>query len=231
MLEQSLEERAVVHAALAEPHRLAIVDALGLTDLTPSTLAQRLAINSNLIAHHVQVLVEAGVVERRVSSGDHRRRYLHLRNEVLEGLLLSTRMEVVKVLFVCTQNSARSQLAAALWYQIFGRPATSAGTHPAVRIHPLAIEVASRHGLDLSRAVPQSLADMTDTHGLVITVCDQANEELANLRRDRLHWSIPDPVAMGTMEAFEDAYQQIHGQIELLVAHMSTMNNPGGWQS
>ena len=50
-------------------------------------------------------------------------------------------------MFVCTANSARSQLAAATWNQLSTIPATSAGTHPGPRIHPRAIATARRHGL------------------------------------------------------------------------------------
>ncbi|MEX2375470.1 MAG: helix-turn-helix domain-containing protein, partial [Dehalococcoidia bacterium] len=169
MREQSLEVRAAVHAALAEPHRLAIVDALRPSDLAPSTLARLLGIDSNLIAHHIQVLVDAGLVERLVSSGDHRRRYLRLRHEALDRLFLPLRLEVNRVLFVCTQNSARSQLAAALWNQVHRRPGSSAGTHPAKRIHPLAVQVASRHGLDLTSAAPHSLPAAPKFEGLLVT--------------------------------------------------------------
>ena len=53
----------------------------------------------------------------------------------------------VRVLFVCTRNSARSQLAAAAWARRSGIPAASAGTEPADRVHPRAVRVARRHGL------------------------------------------------------------------------------------
>ena len=70
--------RAHAHAALAEPHRLAIVDALALGDLSPGELGERTGQSSNLLAHHLGVLESAGLVRRRRSDGDGRRSYLTL---------------------------------------------------------------------------------------------------------------------------------------------------------
>ena len=65
----TLQTRATLHAALGEPSRLAIVDALHHSEHTPSELGQRLGMDSNLLAYHLQVLVDAGLVERLISSG------------------------------------------------------------------------------------------------------------------------------------------------------------------
>ena len=98
------------------------------------------------------------------------------------------------MLFVCTANSARSQLAAGLWTATTGAPAVSAGTHPAERVHPGAVAAARRAGLDLGDATPTSLHELRRRPPLTITVCDRAHEEL-DPEPDWLHWSIPDPVA------------------------------------
>jgi ArsR family transcriptional regulator, arsenate/arsenite/antimonite-responsive transcriptional repressor / arsenate reductase (thioredoxin) len=97
-----------------------------------------------------------------------------------------------QVLFVCSHNSARSQLAAALWTARTGGVATSAGTHPADRVHPGAVAAATRAGLDLSDAEPRML-DADEQADLVVTVCDQAHEEL-DPDPGWWHWSLPDPV-------------------------------------
>ena len=73
-----LARRATVHAALADPARLRISDALADTDLSPSELAAMLAMPSNLLAHHLGVLERAGIIIRRRSQGDRRRTYLRL---------------------------------------------------------------------------------------------------------------------------------------------------------
>src|SRR5205823_13371334 len=107
--------RAVVHAALGDPGRLAIVDALVLGEASPSELQRLLDMPSNLLAHHVRVLERAGVVSRHRSEGDRRRSYLRLTPGSLDALRPSpprdTVREVVRVVFVCTENSARSHLA------------------------------------------------------------------------------------------------------------------------
>jgi protein-tyrosine-phosphatase len=84
-------------------------------------------------------------------------------------------------LFVCTRNSARSQLAAALWTRISNIPSTSAGTHPADRIAQGAIEVARRHGVDLADLSPRRLDRVAHAEDFVVTVCDNAHEELPGL--------------------------------------------------
>ena len=91
-----------------------------------------------------------------------------------------------RVLFVCTRNSARSQLAAALWQQVSEIPSTSAGTHPADRIAQGAIDVARRHGVDLADLPPRRLDEVADEEDFVVTVCDNAHEELPGPGRDPL---------------------------------------------
>jgi protein-tyrosine-phosphatase len=119
-------------------------------------------------------------------------------------------------MFVCSANSARSQLAAALWRQRTGGPADSAGTHPAARVHPKAIAAARRADLDLSNASPHDIADITSFPPLVVTVCDRAHEELQP-DDEWLHWSIPDPVPIGTNAAFDAALAELRDRIDTLV--------------
>ena len=148
-----LDRRAAVHAALGDPARLRIVDTLLLGDASPSELAARLGMPSNLLAHHLKVLENAGVVSRHRSEGDRRRTYLRLTGSALDQSV-PTNLAPERVVFVCTANSARSHLAAALWRRASAIPSASAGTHPAKRIDPAAIEAAHRHGLPLPRVRP-----------------------------------------------------------------------------
>jgi len=101
---------------------------------------------SNLLAHHLRVLEAAGLLTRTRSEGDRRRSYLRLQLETLDRLLPPPIATTPRVVFVCTANSARSQLAVALWQRASQVPAASAGTHPAARIHPGAVAAAARHG-------------------------------------------------------------------------------------
>ena len=167
----SVEERAARHAALGDPIRLAMVDALAVSDLTPTELQERFEMSSNLLAHHLGVLEDAGLVSRSRSSGDARRRYVRLAPGALDGVGVAPHLGSGMVLFVCTANSARSQLAAALWRQLSGTPAESAGTHPAPSISAGAVAAAKRAGLDLVNARPRLLSELrvlttTRDHGV-----------------------------------------------------------------
>jgi DNA-binding transcriptional ArsR family regulator len=174
----TLEARASVHAALADVHRLAIVDELWCSDRSPSELGAALGLRSNLVAHHLQALRAAGVIEIVRSSGDGRRRYVRLRSETLSGLAPVPAAVRGQVLFVCSANSARSPLAAAIWGELSGVPAESAGTHPASEVHPLAVAAATRAGLDLRGVRPRAVAAVEREPSLSVTVCDEAHEEL-----------------------------------------------------
>ena len=81
----TLPVRAARHAALGDPVRLTIVDELGMSDRSPVELRSMVAIESNLLAHHLDVLESVGMIRRSKSSGDGRRRYVHLVREALWG--------------------------------------------------------------------------------------------------------------------------------------------------
>jgi protein-tyrosine-phosphatase/DNA-binding HxlR family transcriptional regulator len=200
-----------VHAALGDPGRLAIVDALLLGEASPTELQQLLDMPSNLLAHHVRTLEKVGVLSRHRSEADRRRTYLTLAPGAFDTLRPIKVHDAVRVLFVCTHNSARSQLAAALWNDTSPVPATSAGTHPALAVHPGAIAAARRHRVPLAPVRPRHIDDVLrpDDADLVVTVCDAAHEELAahialtDTHSGRLHWSIPDPARTGEDTAFD----------------------------
>ena len=210
----SVEERARVHAALGDPTRLAIVDALLLGDASPSDLARDIGIPSNLLAHHLNLLADVGLVIRSRSEGDRRRTYLRLVPDTLSGLAAPRTRSARRVVFVCTHNSARSQLAAALWAEHSDVPATSAGTTPAPRIHPGARRVARRHGITLPTGRPVDVIDVVDDDDLVIAVCDLAHEHFRHPTDRRLHWSVPDPARTADDDAFEAAFADLADRID-----------------
>ena len=217
----SLERRAAVYHALGDPRRLAIVDALRLSDRSPSELAELTGLPSNLVAFHLDVLMDAEVVARTTSEGDARRRYVRLRAATLTSLDHSATSALRPdgdgdVLFVCTANSARSQLAAALWARTTGLPARSAGRSPATAVHPLAIEVARGRGLEIS-GTPHGYAELHEAPALVVSVCDRAREAGIPFDVPMLHWSVPDPV-VGDRRHFEAAFDELAVRIEALAA-------------
>lgn len=216
----SLERRARVHAALGDPVRLTIVDMLSLSDTSPGEVAHRLGLPTNLIAHHIKVLHSAGVLLRTQSEGDRRRTYLRLLPTTLDALRPPALPAAPRVVFVCTRNSARSPLAAALWAQRTRIPSASAGTEPADRVHPLAVRVARRHGLILDNTGTAHIADVVRDDDLVIAVCDSAHEHLGALSR-QLHWSVPDPAPADTDEAFDAAFAEIAVRIERLATALT----------
>jgi protein-tyrosine-phosphatase len=208
-----------MHAALADPARLQIVDTLGEGDTSPSELAVMLAMPSNLLAHHLHVLVQAGLITRRRSEGDRRRTYLQLIPRAFESLVPPAARTAQRVLFVCTANSARSHIAAALWRRASTVPVASAGTHPAARIEPGTIAAARRHRLPMRRLRPRHISDVRQHGDLVITVCDLAHEELG--RQAAVHWSVPDPVPTGDAASFDAALAELSHRVERLAPHLA----------
>ncbi|WP_300012187.1 helix-turn-helix domain-containing protein [Pseudonocardia sp.] len=213
--DEDLAHRAAMHHALGDPSRLAVVDALAFGEASPVELQSLLAMPSNLLAHHVQVLVRAGIVRRTRSEGDRRRTYLGLTPGALDALVATVGRSAPRVVFVCTQNSARSQLAAAMWNAGSPVPATSAGTRPAPRVHPGALAAARRHGVALTPTAPRRAADVLRPDDLVITVCDQAHEELG-AAPGTAHWSVADPARDGDVPAFDAAVTDLAGRISRL---------------
>ncbi|MFC7788809.1 arsenate reductase/protein-tyrosine-phosphatase family protein [Microbacterium sp. MAHUQ-60] len=208
-----LVARARRHAALAEPVRLRIMDFLMQEDLSPTELGRRLGLTSNLLAHHLNVLEAEGLIRRDRSEGDRRRSYVRLDGRPPLEPGPDRARTASRVVFVCTANSARSPLAQALWGAASSVPALSAGTHPADRVASAAVDVAARHGLDLTGAVPRLVDDRITASDLIITVCDRAHEEYPVTA---LHWSVPDPVRVGTAAAFDAAFDELEKRVSRL---------------
>jgi arsenate reductase len=132
-----------------------------------------------------------------------------------------------KVLFICTHNSARSQMAEGfLNHLAVGRfEAQSAGTEPGA-LNPLAVQVMAEEDIDISGHRAKSLdAFLSEPFDYVVTVCDDANESCPVFpnARQRLHWSFPDPSrAEGTAEqrlaVFRAVRDAIRARVEQFMA-------------
>lgn len=127
------------------------------------------------------------------------------------------------MVFVCTHNSARSQLASALWARRSRLPVASAGTHPAHRVHRRAVAVARMNGLALDDARTADVVEVVRPDDLVVAVCDNAYEELGS----PVHWSVPDPVRVDTAAAFERAYEDIERRVDRLAAALDSQSEEG----
>jgi ArsR family transcriptional regulator, arsenate/arsenite/antimonite-responsive transcriptional repressor / arsenate reductase (thioredoxin) len=213
--QQDVVSRAARHAALGDPVRLMIVEELIRSDRAPVELRHLVQIESNLLAHHLDALESVGLILRTKSTGDGRRRYVHLVPGTLDALLPRRDIAPSRAMFVCSRNSARSQLAAVLWRSLTGARAESAGTHPASRVHPGAVAAAKRIGLDLGGSTPRSLSSFRTLPPTIVTVCDQAHEELAP-NPNWLHWSITDPVVNGSASAFDATVAELRERISAL---------------
>lgn len=202
--------------------RLAIVDALMRTDRSPAELCLELGVASNLLAHHLDVLDDVGIIRREASAGDRRRRYVRLVPDALPTLPVAATQLPSRVVFLCTANSARSQLAAALWMARTGRNAASAGTHPALRVHRGAVAAARRAGVSLTGAEPRTIDadELLRPDIQVVTVCDRAHEELPRTA-GWWHWSIPDPVTDSSPAAFDRVVTELDTRIRTLL-HTTT---------
>ncbi|MER7213699.1 helix-turn-helix domain-containing protein [Streptosporangium sp. NPDC000239] len=219
-------ERLALHQALADPARLAIIDALAVGDLSPGELGHALDLPSNLLSHHLRVLTQVGLITRGRSHADRRRVYIRLIPSALEALNQRRVVTAPRVVFVCTRNAARSPLAAALWTSRSAVPVTSAGTQPGPRLNPRAIDTARRHGLSLERHGTADVRDVLTPHDLVVAVCDNAYEHLAPGLR-QVHWSIPDPGPVDTDEIFEDVLALLAERVDRLATLTGPTTAPG----
>ena len=209
--------RAQRHAALGDPVRLAIVDELAASDRAPVELQRLTNIPSNLLAHHLDVLEQVGLITRSRSSGDGRRRYVHLHRDALAGLNPGHRRAAQPALFVCTHNSARSSWPLPCGPSSPNSPPTApAPTRPTRSIPAPSLPPAAL-GLDLTNARPKLLDDVKTRPALVVTVCDRAHE---HLEPDPawLHWSVPDPVANPGRAAFDATVTELRSRIAGLLA-------------
>ncbi len=134
----------------------------------------------------------------------------------------------LRILFVCTANSARSQIA----HEVLNRKAggrfvaESAGSHPADRVHPMAIQALERHGYRWTDRRPRDVSAAAESEwDLVITVCDRAREACPIVpgRPITAHWGIPDPAAVeGTdaekQRAFDEAFLTLSRRVDLLLS-------------
>ena len=123
-----------------------------------------------------------------------------------------------RVLFLCTHNSARSQMAEGFLRRLAGNrfEATSAGTQ-ATRVHPLALRVMAEVGIDLGTHTSKTVDQLLDQPwDYVITVCDRANERcpLFPGQTTRLHWSFEDPSqATGSADQRLATFRRVRDEI------------------
>jgi arsenate reductase (thioredoxin) len=134
----------------------------------------------------------------------------------------------IRILVLCTGNSARSQMAEGLFRELGGDKVDvqSAGTQPAAQVNPFAIQAMAKRGIEISSQFPKMVDPMlSQRFDYVITVCDQANESCPIFpgRVERIHWSFADPATVpGSYEdklaAFRTTRDGLEGNIRAFLA-------------
>ena len=232
---------------LADPVRWHLLVELGQSDRRVGELADLTGRPQNLVSYHLGELRRAGIVSARRSSADGRDVYYRSDTETCRALLVeagrSIRAPAVRggrpatgpprprrrprVLFVCTGNSARSQMAEALTehHSSGAVEARSAGSHPK-ELHPQAVRAMGERGVDITGRSAKPLSRFARTRfDRVVTLCDRVREVCPRFPGDpvTVHWSIPDPAAdPGGYPAFARVADDIERRVALLLEHLAT---------
>ena len=229
---------------VAHPVRWRILEALVESDRAVRELTQLVGEPQNLVSYHLRQLREGGLVAARRSSADARDSYyaidlVHCQNQLQAvggalhpGLRLAPVPEPARhsdrprrVLFLCTGNSARSQVAEALLEQMSDGTieAASAGSNPKP-LHPNAVRLLRKRGIDISDRRSKHLDEFAgERFDAVITLCDRVREVCPEFpRHPRLvHWSIPDPALEGsTNRASYPAFERTAAELESRIGYL-----------
>lgn len=237
---------------LAHAIRWQLLTTLAASDRRVQELVYLLQQPQNLISYHLRLLKDAQIVRERRSSADGRDIYYSLDVEHLHKLyrvsgqtlhpaLIYTEPwaeqantphvedeQLFRVLFLCTHNSARSQLAEGILRAGGGSlvEVFSAGSQPS-NIHPLAIRAAHTFNIDLNGQRSKHMAEFAgQTFDYVITVCDQVREVCPVFPNEphQIHWSFPDPAAMtgSEVEQFQ-AFLQTGRELTTRISYLRLM--------
>jgi ArsR family transcriptional regulator, arsenate/arsenite/antimonite-responsive transcriptional repressor / arsenate reductase (thioredoxin) len=225
------------------PLRWRLLSELARSDRQVRELKALLGQPQNLVSYHLARLRAGGLVTARRSSADGRDAYYSIDlarcGESLTaagaalhpGLRLRPPADLpvpvrARVLFLCTGNSARSQMAQALLEQMTGGAVTvaSAGSHPKP-LHPDAVRAMREHGIDIGSRQSRHLSTVEGKpFDYVITLCDRLREICPEFpgAAEVIHWSIPDPAASGDgYPAFQAVAADLRTRIGFLLARLS----------
>lgn len=241
-----LEPSAFLQLA-GHPLRWRLLRELGRSDRTVQELTRVVDEPQNLVSYHLGKLRDAGLVAARRSSADRRDAYYTADLGRIGSLLSATGGalhpglhltaapplpdEPVRVLFLCTGNSARSPMAQALASARSGGvvEALSAGSHPKP-LHPNAVRVMrDEHGIDLSAHQPTPLDAVADQRfDWVVSLCDRVREVCPQLpaQPETVHWSIAnpadDPDDHASYPRFQATAEELEARVGFLLAELSS---------
>jgi protein-tyrosine-phosphatase len=237
---------------IADPVRWQLLDELRQSDRRVGELCELVGKPQSLVSYHLRELRTGGLVSARQSAADRRDTYyqpniarcaelLHATGTALHPALRLACLEVdapnarrgrkPRVLFLCTGNSARSQMAEALLeHRTHGSVAArSAGSHPKP-LHPNAVRVMAERGIDISGKRSKHLDRFArDQFDRVITLCDKVKEVCPDFpgQPTTAHWSMADPSTEGSdagtnYAAFVRTADEIETRVELLTAQFTS---------
>ena len=219
------------------PVRWQLLSELARSDRRVGELCDLAGRRQSLVSYHLRQLRDGGLVSVRRSAADGRDTYyvldLERCGELLSGAgvalhpalapaRIPTAPTPADVLFLCTGNSARSQMAEALCERLSDGAITavSAGTTPKP-LHPHAVRVMQDRGIDISGQRSKQLSEFTDHRfDHVISLCDRVREVCPEFpgTPELIHWSIPDPSRERTLPAFERTAVELETRIGFLIA-------------
>jgi ArsR family transcriptional regulator, arsenate/arsenite/antimonite-responsive transcriptional repressor / arsenate reductase (thioredoxin) len=225
---------------LAHDLRWKILTLLARSDYNGLEFVRLLGQPQNLVSYHLRKLHEQHLVREHRSTADERSIYYSLDLDTVRSLYQTTgealhpalgvtealpppteaqpHQPPLRVLFLCTENSARSQMAEALLRHLSqGRiEVYSAGSHP-TQVHPLARQVLEERGIPTEELRSKSLEEFAgQSFDIIVTVCDRVRESCPTFPGDpeRIHWSFADPAAVeGSLDERHRAFEQTSLQL------------------
>lgn len=234
-----------VFVLLAHEVRWQLICALTGSDYRVQELVEYVGRPLNLVSYHLKQLRDHRLVSERRSSADARDVYYHLDLERLHALYVTSgealhplfgssigtaqtdnerNMPPARVLFLCTHNSARSQMAEGIARALGkGRiEAFSAGNEPAT-VHPDARRALADMGIDISQQHSKHLEEFSGQgFNYIITTCDRMREVCPVFPDDpeRIHWSFPDPAAIDDPDERYQQFQAIARELVTRIHHL-----------
>ncbi|PYQ58520.1 MAG: ArsR family transcriptional regulator [Acidobacteria bacterium] len=234
---------------LAHELRWRLLEALARSDRRVQELVELVGEPHNLVSYHLRQLRSQALVSERRSAADGRDIYYSLDLDRLKGLYLAAGESLhpgvtgrpaaaardavepsprVRVLFLCTHNSARSQMAEGILRELGGDrvEVASAGTE-VTRVHPLAVREMAERGIDISGQHSKHMDEfLGERFDYVVTVCDNAGESCPIFPGDpeRIHWSIPDPSAVeGEKKTRQAAFKRAADELTTRIRYLLTL--------
>lgn len=232
---------------LAHDLRWQLLTALAYSDRRVQELVHLLGRPQNLVSYHLGRLRQQDLVSERRSAADGRDVYYSLNLERMRQLYLASgealhpalngateplgavaeapESEPVRVLFLCTHNSARSQMAEGILRAADGDRVEvfSAGNEPS-QVHPLAIQAMAALNIDISQQRSKHMEEFAGQHfDYIITVCDRVRESCPIFPGDpeQIHWSFPDPAAVeGSTNERRDAFARTARELSTRIHYL-----------